>query len=76
MRRRGGIDLRRLPIGGRQHHHAVNRLQAPAAIDQLAGEPIEELGVRRIVSHRTEVVAGGDDAAFAFVAMICSRIGE
>ena len=37
-----------------------SRLAASAALEQLAGEPIQQLAMRRPGSARAEVVAGGD----------------
>ncbi len=53
----------RLSIGRRGDDRPQQRLLAPAAIHQLDGEPVEELGVRGRLALRPEVLAGLDQAA-------------
>ena len=55
--------VRRLPIGGAGDDQPVQRLQAPAAVDELAGQPVEQLGMRRPVALRAEIVLRLDQAA-------------
>ena len=37
----------RLPISGREHHEAVHRFDAPARFQELRGQPVEQLRMRR-----------------------------
>ena len=54
---------RRLAIGRRAHDQPVDRLLAPAAIHQLAGQPVEQLGMAGGRALGAEVVVGLDQAA-------------
>src|SRR4051794_20456409 len=40
----------------------MDGLETPFALGQLASEPIEKLGMRRVIAHRAKVVAGCDDS--------------
>ena len=42
-----GVDPARLPVGGRGDDQPVQRLEAPAAVHELAGQPVEQLGMAR-----------------------------
>ena len=48
-------------VDGAGHHQLVDRLEPPAAADQLGGEPVEQFGVRRPLALRAEVAGRGDD---------------
>ncbi len=53
------------PVGlvdTRKHDQAVQRLDRPAAVDESAGEVVEQLGVRWGEPSAAEVVLGGDEA--------------
>ena len=50
-------------VGGARHDPLVERLEPPAVLDQLGGQPFEQLGVGRALALRAEVVGGGDDPA-------------
>ena len=54
---------RRLPVGRRGHDQAVDLLEAPAALHELAGQPVEQLRMARRRSLGAEVVVGLDQAA-------------
>src|SRR5438128_1456357 len=41
----------------------MHRLHAPAALDELNGQPIEQLGMRWTVTLAPEVICRGDDAS-------------
>ncbi len=56
------IAPRRLLIGPRHDHQFHHVLDVPAAIDQLDGQPIQQLGVRRQGALRAQVVAGPHQA--------------
>ena len=60
--RQVGPGLRRLPVGRRGDDQPVHRLQAPARRDELGGQPVEQLGMRRRRPLRAEVVLGLDQA--------------
>ncbi len=45
-----------LPVGGAGHDEAMEMLQRAAAFAQLAGQPVEQLGMRRRAAHAAEVV--------------------
>ena len=40
----------------------MDRLQAPAVLDQLRGEEVQQLGVRRRLALASEIIGCGDDA--------------
>ena len=50
-------------VGLGRHHQAVHLFDAPAFARKLNRQPVEELGVGGWVTHHTEVVERGDDAA-------------
>ena len=50
-----GDGLARLAIGRRGHHQPVDRLEPPAAGDQLGGEPVEQLGMRGRLAPNAEI---------------------
>ena len=54
---------RRLPVDARQQNLAVQRFHAPAARDELLGEIVEQLGVRRCCAGVAEVADRWHDAA-------------
>ena len=54
---------RRLAKGGTGDDQPVNRLDAPAAGDELAGEPVEQLRVGGQIAHRAEIAGRGDEPA-------------
>src|SRR4051812_9700303 len=62
VRRIRRINARRLLVGGRQKHQSVNRLQTPIVFHELVRQPIEQLGMRRRLTHRAEIVARRDDS--------------
>src|SRR3712207_8525505 len=50
-----GADPRGLPVGGAGDDQPVQPLQVPAGADELGGQPVEQLGVRRrLALHRSE----------------------
>ena len=51
------------PIRRAGDDQPVHRLQAPASADQLGGQPVQQLGVRRLFAHRAEVAGRGDESA-------------
>ena len=52
---------RRLPVGRRRDDQPVQRLEPPALGVDLAGQPVEELGMGRQAPHRAEVTRGIHD---------------
>ncbi len=52
----GSAGPGRLAVGGRHHHPLEHRLDVPAAVDELDGQPVEQLGVGRPGPLRAEVV--------------------
>ena len=58
----GLVVGRALHVGGTGEHHPVDRLGPPAFANQLAGQPIEQLGMRRRLAAGAEVAGRGDDA--------------
>ena len=50
------VAARRLPVRAAEHDQPVQRLELPAAGDELAREPIEQCGVRRVVAEQAEIV--------------------
>ena len=46
-----------------EHERPQQRLHAPALLDELDRQPVEQLGVRRRRAHRAEVLARLDEAA-------------
>ena len=44
------------------HDELVHVLQRPAARREFAGEPVEQLGMRRLVAAEAEVAGRGDEA--------------
>ena len=59
----GGARLVRLHVDGAGHDQLVDRFELPAVLDQLAGEIIEQLGMRRRIALDAEIVRRADDAA-------------
>ena len=57
------IERRRHLIGLGGHHQPVELLEAPALVHELHGQPVEQFGMRRLLSHLAEVVERRDDAA-------------
>ena len=49
-------------IGRTRHDEAVHPLQGPAILGEFAGEPIQQLGVRRLFGHVAEIIGGRDEA--------------
>ena len=58
-----GAWSRSLAVGRRADDQAVNCLRAPRLIHELAGQPVEQLGMTRGRSLCAEVVVGFDQAA-------------
>ena len=58
-----GPDLRRLPVDGTGHNQLVELLHAPAALHELAGEPVEQFGMAGRLALVAEILQGSDDAA-------------
>ena len=56
-----GRSARRLPVGRRGHDQPVHRLEAPAPVDELGGQPVEQLGMARRRALRAEVLVGLDE---------------
>src|SRR6185436_7692842 len=54
---------RRLPVRRRGQDQSLELLHAPAARDELEREPVEELGMRRALALRAEVLARRDEPA-------------
>ena len=52
-----------LHVDGAGHDQLVDRLEPPAVADQLAGQPVEQLGMRRRLPLLAEVARRGDDPA-------------
>ena len=50
-----------LPIRGAHHDLAVQRFEPPAAFDQLASQPIEQLGIHRPLALAAKIVRRADD---------------
>ena len=60
----GEFRIRRgLPIRRARHHQPVHRLQAPAALHERRGEPVQQLGVRGLFAELAEVARVGGEAA-------------
>src|SRR5437762_2207269 len=59
----GLVDDRRLLIHVRVHDQAMHRFDAPALTDELDGQPVEELGMRRPCAGGAEVARRRDEAA-------------
>ena len=57
-----GVRVGRLGVAGGHHDQPVHLLDAPAARDELRREPIEEFGVRRLLTLRAEVSGGRNQA--------------
>src|SRR5262249_3123257 len=55
--------MRSLAIGGTCHHLAMKALDAPVVVEQLAGEPIEQLGMAWWCSEAAEVAGRFGQAA-------------
>ncbi len=58
----GGDVAARHLVGLRGHHQPVHRLHAPAALDELERQPVEQLRMRRRLAHLAEVARRADDA--------------
>ena len=56
------VDPRRLAVGRRVDDQPMQVLEAPAVVHELDGQPVEQLGMRRRLALRAEVLAGRDDA--------------
>ncbi len=59
----GHRDVRRLPVRGREQDFAMQLLQAPPFRDETPRQPVEQLGMRRLLAELAEIVRGADDAA-------------
>ena len=57
-----GGRLDRLPIRRRHDEHLVQPLDLPPVFDEIDGEPVEQLGVRRPAAHQAQVATGFDEA--------------
>ena len=51
-----------LPVDARQHDQAMHRLQAAALSQELAGQPVEQLGMRGRTPRETEVTRRAHDS--------------
>ena len=51
----------RHPVRVREHDQPVQVLEAPAVVDQVAGEEVEQLGVGRLLALLAEVVGRAHD---------------
>src|SRR5439155_25476737 len=56
-----GRHVRRLPIGRREDDEPVDRLQMSALLEELCGQPIEQLGVARPLALGAEILARLDE---------------
>ncbi len=54
---------RRLAIGGRQHDLPMQPLDAPAILDEVHRQPVEQFRMRRQAPRATEIAQRLDDAA-------------
>ena len=52
-----------LLVGGRSHDEAVQPLDRPAVLDEIAGQPVEQVGVGRRLGAQAEVAGGLDQSA-------------
>ena len=59
---RPGSKLRRLLIAGGGQDQAVDVLETPVVVDQLVGEPVEQIRVRGQASVDPEIAGGFDQA--------------
>ena len=57
-----GSHTRRLAIGRGHDQFLEEGLQIPLEPHEFGGEPVEEFGVKRLLSLSAEVLAAGDDA--------------
>ena len=58
-----GVDCASLPVGRRVDDQPVQVLDCfQPVLDELDGQPVEQLGVRRRLALRAEVLAGRDEA--------------
>ena len=62
---RCGLGVRRargLPIGGRKHHQAVHRLQAPVVVSEVTRQPVDQFLVTGTNPHCAEIAGRGDES--------------
>ena len=57
-----GRRLGRLHVDAAGHDQLVQPLELPAVLDQVGGEPVEQLRVRRPLALGAEIVGRGDNA--------------
>src|SRR5690349_1264920 len=50
------IVRRRLPVGVREHDHAVDRFDTPVVLHEFDGQPVEQLLVRRSLPQDAEII--------------------
>ena len=67
-----GPEPRVLPVGRRHDHQPDHVLDVPAALAELDGQPVEQLGMDRPLALRAEVL---DQAADARCRRTASRAG-
>src|SRR5207245_800761 len=53
----------RLPIGRRGDEESMQRLEAPAAADELVSQPVEQFGMAGGITEPAQVAGRGDEAA-------------
>ena len=58
-----GPELALLPVGGRIHDQTVQILDVPAVGHKSGGQPVQQFGVRRRLSHGTKVIGSLYDAS-------------
>src|SRR5579885_3791518 len=58
-----GADGGGLPVGGRGNDQALDVFHVPVVVHEFDGQPVQQLGVGRLVALGAEVFGGEDDTA-------------